>query len=331
MTADYDFSPAVPDGNLFSVAKQWFENGHRIVFAIVIETWGSSPREMGSIMLVRDDQTTEGSVSGGCVEGAVVDAALKIMDSKGSRKLDFGVADSDAWEVGLSCGGEISVWLVSVADGYFSPGLLFDAEDAICKRKRIGLRFELETGKVQMISSPPLKSCFEKMVFTLVKKPRPQLVIVGAVHISQHLAVIAIQLGFDVKVIDPRGIFATGKQFPGIAIYHCWPDEIFGKMVFDQETALVTLTHDPKIDDMALHLGLVKPLFYVACLGSKKTHLERLNRLTAAGFSTDVTSHIFGPAGIDIDAKTPAEIAVSIAAELVSAYRKSQGEANAAK
>ena len=301
---------------LFAVAEDWQGAGHRLVFALVIRTWGSSPRQMGSVMLVRDDRTIAGSVSGGCVEGAVVEAALGMMDSAGSQRLDFGVADADAWDVGLSCGGEISVWLVSVADGYFDASLLRQSVAAMAGRQTLGLRFDLASGQVQMIA-PPTAHVLEDRAFTLVQTPRPQLIITGAVHISQHLAPMAMQLGFHVVVIDPRRIFATVDRFPGIAVHDSWPDEVLAEMVLDQDTALVTLTHDPKIDDAALHWGLAKPLFYIACLGSRKTHAARLDRLAVAGFDDAATSRIHGPAGLDIGAKTPAEIA-SISNHLLS-------------
>ena len=328
MKPDNHAATAIADDALFAVAEDWQAAGHRLVIGVVIRTWGSSPRQMGSVMLVRDDRTIAGSVSGGCVEGAVVEAALGMMDSAGSQRLDFGVADADAWDVGLSCGGEISVWLVSVADGYFDASLLRRSAAAMAGRQTLGLRFDLATGQVRMIT-PPATHVLEDRAFTLLQTPRPQLIITGAVHISQHLAPMAMQLGFHVVVIDPRRIFATVDRFPGIVVHDKWPDEVLAEMVLDQDTALVTLTHDPKIDDAALHWGLAKPLFYIACLGSRKTHAARLDRLAAAGFDDATTSRIHGPAGLDIGAKTPAEIAVSVAAELVSAYRQRHGAVHA--
>ena len=328
MTPDDFAAPALADDAVFAVAEDWQAAGHRLVFCVVIRTWGSSPRQLGSVMLVRDDRTIAGSVSGGCVEGAVVDAALAMMDIAGSQRLDFGVADADAWDVGLSCGGEISVWLVSAADKYFDAVLLRQSAVAVAGRQTLGLQFDFTTGQVQMIT-PPAASILEDVSFTLVLSPRPQLIITGAVHISQHLAPLAVQIGFHVVVIDPRRIFATADRFPGIVVHDRWPDEVFAEMVLDQDTALVTLTHDPKIDDAALHLGLAKPLFYVACLGSRKTHAARLDRLAAAGFDGTATSRICSPAGLSIGAKTPAEIAVSVAAELISAYRQKQGAVHA--
>ena len=324
MTMDHSPLPPVADDQLIIVANEWHRLGHRLVFAFVIQTWGSSPRQVGSIMLIRDDQTISGSVSGGCVEGAVVEAAMTLMDSAGCQRLDFGVADADAWEVGLSCGGKISIWLVAVAASYFSADLLNETASAIAAREPFGLQFDLANGQVQLVP-PPDASVLDGTSFIFLQMPRPRLVIVGAVHISQHLAHLAKQIGFCVSIIDPRGIFATPERFPGVALYNCWPDEMLAEMALDPETAMVTLTHDPKIDDAALKLALSNPLFYVASLGSKKTHAARLERLAAAGFDAAACERIHGPAGLDIGAKTPAEIAVSVAAELVSAYRQRQG------
>jgi xanthine dehydrogenase accessory factor len=325
MTDDNNQISALADDALFGLAAEWQQAGHNLVVAFVIRTWGSSPRQVGSLMLVRDDQMIAGSVSGGCVEGAVVDAALGLIDKPGSQRLDFGVADADAWEVGLSCGGEISIWAVSVAAGYFGADVLHNAAAALAHRNSIELHCDLDAGRVHMAPLQHPQSGVDGARFVFVQTPRPQVIIVGAVHISQHLAPMAVQLGFDVTVIDPRRLFATTGRFPGVAMYDQWPDEVLTKMVVDADTALVTLTHDPKIDDAALHLVLGKPLFYIACLGSKKTHAARLVRLADAGFADDLTARIQGPAGLDIGAKTPAEIAVSVLAEMVSAYRRRLG------
>ena len=328
MTMKHSALPPVADDQLIIVADEWHKLGHRVVFAFVIQTWGSSPRQVGSIMLIRDDKTISGSVSGGCVEGAVVETAMTMMDSAGCQRMDFGVADADAWEVGLSCGGEISIWLVPVAEKYFSADLLHKSASAIAAREPLGLKFDLATGQVQMVP-PPSASVLDGTSFIFLQIPGPQLVIIGAAHISQHLAPLATQIGFRVSIIDPRGIFTTLERFPGIALYNCWPEEILAEMVLDQETAMVTLTHDPKIDDSALKFGLSHPLFYIASLGSKKTHAARLERIAAAGFDSAVCGRIHGPAGLNIGAKTPAEIAVSVAAELVRSYRQRQGVVHA--
>jgi xanthine dehydrogenase accessory factor len=309
------------DDRLFGIAAAWRAAGHDLALAFVIRTWGSSPRQVGSLMLVRDDAQIAGSVSGGCVEGAVIDAGLEMIKSGGARRLDFGVADATAWEVGLSCGGEISILVMAVADGAFPPALLEAAANALAQRVPVGL-FLPVAGGVACVADPiPATSHLDGEMFCFVQAPRPQIIIVGAVHISQHLAAMATQCGFDVTIIDPRRVFATAERFPGQRLILDWPDDVLADMVLDTETAMVALTHDPKIDDAALHVALRKPLFHIAALGSSRTHRARLVRLVDAGFDPGEAARIKGPAGLDIGAKTPAEIAVSVLAELVAAYR----------
>jgi xanthine dehydrogenase accessory factor len=316
-----DSNMMLADDALLTKAANWHSAGQRLALAFVIHTWGSSPRQVGSLMLIREDSQIAGSVSGGCVEGAVIDAALEIIKTGGSQRLDFGVADATAWEVGLSCGGKISVLVMAVTETGFSPALLADAAKSLAQRLPVGFCLPVNGEPAQHAASLPATSALVDDEFWFVQAPRPQIIIIGAVHISQHLASMATQSGFDVTVIDPRRTFATVERFSGIKLVSDWPDRVLGKMVLDQETALVALTHDPKIDDAALHLVLGKPLFHIACLGSRRTHAARLERLSAAGFDDDVTAKIKGPAGLDIGAKTPAEIAISVLAELVAAFR----------
>ena len=309
------------DDELLQQAASWQEAGHQLAMAFVIRTWGSSPRQVGSLMLVRDDSQIAGSVSGGCVEGAVIDAALAMIESGGSQRLDFGVADATAWEVGLSCGGQISVLVMAVAETGFAPALLADAAKSLTRRKAVGFCLPVTGGGARTAIPMPAASQLVDDEFWFVQAPRPQVIIIGAVHISQHLATMAAQSGFAVTVIDPRRTFATAARFPGINLVFDWPDRVLGEIALDHETALVALTHDPKIDDAALHMVLGKPLFHIACLGSKRTHAARLQRLADAGFDRADMAKIKGPAGLDIGAKTPAEIAISVLAELVAAFR----------
>jgi xanthine dehydrogenase accessory factor len=163
-----------------------------------------------------------------------------------------------------------------------------------------------------------------KKCFVQVHNPAPRLIIVGAVHISQALAPMAAMAGYAVTVVDPRRAFATEDRFPGVALSGAWPDEAMEKLAPDMRTAVVTLTHDPKLDDPALTAALRSPAFYIGALGSKKTHAARLGRLTGAGFTETDLGRIHGPAGFDIGAKSPAEIAVSVLAQLTAARRNRQ-------
>ena len=311
----------VADDELFALAANWHANGHDLALALVISTWGSSPRQIGSLMLVRGDMQIAGSVSGGCVEAAVIDSAQELIKNGGSQRLDFGVADAAAWEVGLSCGGKISVLVMAVSKAGFPPHLLTSGAESLLGRQTVCFCLPVNGGQVQKLQKVFEASKLEGDEFLFVQAPLPQLIIIGAVHISQHLAAMSVQTGFDVMVIDPRRTFATAERFPGIRLVFDWPDIALADISLDCETALVALTHDPKIDDAALHKVLGKPLFHIACLGSRRTHAARLNRLSDAGFDAEETAKIKGPAGLDIGAKTPAEIAVSVLGELVAAYR----------
>ena len=157
--------------------------------------------------------------------------------------------------------------------------------------------------------------------FLNVFNPPLRLILVGAVHIAQPLARMAGDLGYDVAVIDPREAFASEERFPGVYLVRSWPDEAMAALAPDARTAVVTLTHDPKLDDPALQVALKAPCFYIGSLGSKKTHAARLERLTVAGFDEAALSRIHGPVGLAIGARSPAEIAVSILAEMTARLR----------
>ena len=295
-------------------------------------------------MLVRDDLHLEGSVSGGCVEGEVIRLSQEAMESGLPCLKEFGVADETAWQVGLSCGGRISVLILPVADTGIPLSVLRQAVRAENTRQSLDIEFMLadiqaDISKVTVRATLPDTSMHfvhasnleqEKGLFTLRLRPKNQLVIIGAGHISQVLSQLALNMELDTIIIDPRGVFLTEERFPDVTIKQGWPQDVLPELSIDAQTAIVTLTHDPKLDDAALHLGLAKPLFYVACLGSRKTHAARLQRLAAAGFDAAITGRIHGPAGLDIGAKTPAEIAVSVLAELIANYHQRQGIAHAA-
>jgi xanthine dehydrogenase accessory factor len=307
--------------HILVTAAAWQDAGHALALAVVVRTWGSSPRQSGSLMAIRDDGQIAGSVSGGCVESAVIDSGLRLIAEGGAEKLDFGVADETAWRVGLSCGGQISVWVFP--HSAMTEGLLETVSGRIKARQTAAMVCDLKQSTISLARGKGDANSLDKneTAFRLEVRAKPRVLIIGAVHISQHLAPMAIETGFDVTVIDPRTTFANEERFPGITLVSDWPQDAMAEMVLDAETALVTLTHDPKIDDEALKLVLPEPVFHIACLGSRRTHKARLERLGNAGFSDEQLNRIKGPAGLDIGAETPAEIAVSALAELVAAWR----------
>lgn len=294
---------------ILAKADNW--RGDRLALATVVSTWGSAPRPRGSHMLVNEDGRFEGSVSGGCVEGEILAAAAEVIAGAPARLLRFGVADTAAWEVGLPCGGEIAVLIQPVGPDGFDQTLFDAILRARLSGETLAIATDIETG---------VSRASEEGAFVNHYQPPRRLLIVGAVQIAQSLAGLARQIGIRTVVIDPRGRFLTEERFPGTELDDRWPDEAVAARSPDAATALVTLSHDIKIDDPALIAGLTAPTGYVAALGSRKSHAARLERLAAAGICPADLARVQGPAGLDIGAVGPAEIALSIAAAMVSAF-----------
>ncbi len=297
--------------SVLSAFRAW--QGAPMALATVISTWGSAPRPRGSHMLIHADGRMEGSVSGGCVEGDVLALAADVIASGRSERRRYGVADGDAWEVGLPCGGTIEILVQPVGDGGF-PTALFDMIDAARGEGRgVTILTDLETGQSGL--DPTRKDALFDNHYAA---PR-QLLIVGAVQIAQSLMKIAQALGIRTTIIDPRGRFLTEERFPGATLDDRWPDEAVAASRPGPSTAVITLSHDPKIDDPALVAALAAPTGYVAALGSRRSHAARLERLAAQGVPAGDLERIDGPAGIDIGAIGAAEIALSVAAGMIKA------------
>ncbi len=296
-----------------AAAAGWVRAGHRVAIATVIETWGSAPRRIGSHLAIRDDGLFEGSVSGGCVEGDVITEAQALLDSGGGVvRRDYGVADATAWEVGLACGGKISVLVQRVADDGFALALIDRLVAAATAGDAVTLVTDLATGTTQVGPGEG---------FARGYPPPRRIAIIGAVHIAQALVPLALALGITPTVIDPRGLFAANARFAGLELDRRWPDEALAEWRPNAASAVVALTHDPKLDDVALAAALRTPAFYIAALGSRKNHAGRLERLAALGFDTATLARARGPAGLAIGAADPVEIALSIAAEMTAAWR----------
>ena len=303
------------DIDVINTAHIWDKEKRDFSLALVVKTWGSSPRQVGSMMLIRDDGHIVGSVSGGCVEGSVIFSAKKILAECSAEILDFGVPDQDAWSVGLSCGGKISVFVCPRKK--IQAGLFEKLNSANVNREIFQIECDFRLGEI--FESKSLNLNDDCLSLKLI--PKPRLFIVGAVHITQYLIPMAKEAGFELVLIDPRSHFATNERFPNIEIMNDWPDDALKKFRLNENDCLITLTHDPKIDDPALLIALNSPLFSISCLGSKKTHASRKARLQKQGISEEQLRRINGPAGLDINAKNPAEIAVSILAELIKDWR----------
>ena len=330
---------------IISAIDQWLADGRTpIALATVIQTWGSAPRRAGAKMAVNTAGEMAGSVSGGCVEGAVVEAAQQTLANGRPQLLHFGVADETAWEVGLACGGTIDVFVEPLDETAYTfqrqlitqnksgavVTIIRGPEKWLGKKLLVGadgrpqnsLSPELDAlaaPQAQNLAAPqPIQLTNEIEAFVDAVRPSPTLIMVGGVHIAIPLATYAKTLSYTTIIVDPRRAFASAARFPHAdKLIAAWPQKAFAEIELTGDTAVALLTHDPKIDDPALEAVLNSPAFYVGALGSKKTHAKRCQRLHAKGFSHQQIARIHAPIGLNIHAAAPAEIALAIMAEIV--------------
>jgi len=330
------------------------DNNESIALATVIQTWGSSPRRAGAKMAITPDGRITGSVSGGCVEGAVFETGVEVLKSSTPQLLHFGVADETAWEVGLACGGSIDIFVKPLDTNFFQAlrSILIDESPAVIVTvvrgpneifgREMVLREDGDvTGTISNeLDEPVLELARETLsngtsqrvmlsdsieVFLEVILPPPTLIAVGGVHITIALVSLAKTLGYRTVVIDPRSAFGSVERFPHVdQLIQLWPDEAFQQVKPTRSTAIAMLTHDPKLDDPALKIALPSPAFYVGALGSKTTQAKRRQRLLDEGLSVAQLNRLHGPIGLEIGAGTPEEIAMSIMAEIVAARNNAE-------
>ena len=329
-----------------------------IALATVIQTWGSSPRRAGAKMALTPDGKITGSVSGGCVEGAVFEEGVEALKKNRPKLLHFGVADETAWEVGLACGGSIDIFvkpldtelfksLHSVLTEEQSAALVtvVKGPDEILGREMLVPENGSVTGTLRKdLNEQALNLAKETLaggesrratlnedieVFMEVILPPPTLIAVGGVHITIALMALAKTLGYRTVVVDPRTAFGNETRFPNVdQLIPLWPQEAFQKIPITRSTAIAMLTHDPKLDDPALKIALPSAAFYVGALGSKTTQAKRRQRLLDEGLSEEQLNRLHGPIGLEIGAGTPEEIAMSIMAEIVAARNNAEKMAN---
>jgi xanthine dehydrogenase accessory factor len=335
--------------------RTWLARDERVALTTVISTWGSAPRGVGAKMAVSSSGAISGSVSGGCVESAVVDASLQVLASGTPQLLRFGVSDDAAWEVGLACGGSIELVIKELDPGLFQwVDEHIDGDDSFAIITRIagppdemgtsfvvdegGIRFVEGSAEVPQAGSGLILDTIrsgdsqrrkvqqengsESEYFVDVISPPPTLIMVGGVHISVTLARLAKTIGFRTVIIEPRRVFADQERFPFVdLLIQAWPEEAFKKIPLSSTTAVAVLTHDPKIDDQAMKIALPSEAFYVGGLGSKKTQALRRERLIESGLSPGDLDRLHGPIGLALGARTAEEIALSILAEIVGVQR----------
>jgi len=335
--------------DILSDLDKWRGENKSIALATVVQTWGSSPRRAGAKMALTPDGGITGSVSGGCVEGAVFEAGVDVLKSNRPQLLHFGVADETAWEVGLACGGSIDIFVKPLDTEFFNAvrsALAAERPAAVLTVVRgpdelLGREILLKedgyiTGALSAdLDTPALNLAREALangvsrramlnedveVFVEVSLPPPTLIAVGGVHITVALMALAKTLGYRTVVVDPRSAFGNEVRFPNVdQLIQAWPQEAFQQIPLTRGTAVAMLTHDPKLDDPALKIALPSPAFYVGALGSKNTQSKRRQRLLEDGLTEAQLNRLHGPIGLEIGAGTPEEIAMSIMAEIVAA------------
>ena len=341
---------------ILASVERWRAAGTPVAIATVVKVWGSAPRPLGAKMAISGEGALAGSVSGGCVEGAVAEEAQAVLTSGIAKLISFGVSDEEAWAVGLSCGGRIDIYveplaasagnlecferlatrlrderlvaqatllsLRSAAQGNPGARLLLSPTGRLAGGLGSELLDRAATAKAHELFASFRAERFavgEAELFIEVLPPRPKLVIVGAVHTAMALVTFAKALGFSTVVVDPRTAFATAERFAHAdRLLSEWPAEAFAKLDLNEATYIALLSHDLKIDLPALRLALASPARYIGALGSKKTHAKRVAALAEEGFTDQQIGRIHAPIGIHLGGRKPAEIAVSIIAEIVA-------------
>ncbi len=295
----------------------WLEEGHRVILATIVETWGSSPRPAGAMLAVRGDGLVAGSVSGGCVED---DLILRIRNK--SLAIDkpeiasYGISKDEATRYGLPCGGKLELVLEPIADKRSLAQLL----ERVDRHELTARTLDMQTGQVTLKAASRKDSIlsFDRKRLTTVHGPRWRMLIIGAGQLSQYLAQMAQALDYSITVCDPREEYAETWNVEGTVLDRGMPDDLVLAMNLDSHSAVVAVTHDPKLDDLALMEALKSPAFYVGALGSRLNSQKRHERLLTFDLSEAELSRLHGPIGLNIGSKTPPEIAVSILAEMTA-------------
>jgi xanthine dehydrogenase accessory factor len=296
--------------------NEWTSSGEDIALATVVDTWGSSPRPIGSKMLVTRSGKMAGSVSNGCIEGAVFEEAQKVLKSGEPKLAAFGVSDDVAFEVGLACGGHIEVYVQPL------QGVHKQLIEMLNHNEPATLRTNMASGETELIQGAASSTELAKRDGDLFVEPfrRPaHLVIIGAIHIAIPLHRLAKLMGYRVTVIDARKKFATKDRFPEAdELIVAWPDEAMKKVKIDNSTFVVVLTHDPKFDLPALRSVLKEDAGYIGAIGSRKTNQNRFDALRAEGFTEEQLARVHGPIGLDLGGRGAEETALGILAEITA-------------
>ena len=324
------------DLRVLADALQWRRAGHAVTLVTVVETWGSAPRPPGALLAVRDDGVVSGSVSGGCVEDDLIAQTQAARQGPGgapSRAMDrpsmlaYGVSKEEAARFGLPCGGTLRLVREPLLDTSWIESLL----ERTARHELVARHLTLASGEVRLLPAVRGQAMhFDGSVLCCVFGPTWRLLLIGAGQLSQAVAQLALMLDFEVLVCDPRDEYAATLRLEGVTRLPGMPDDVVRALVPDAHTAIVALTHDPKLDDMALIEALQSNAFYVGALGSRRNQQTRKQRLAEHfDLSPDQLARLHGPVGLALGGKTPAEIAVSIIAEMVQLKNRVTASADA--
>jgi xanthine dehydrogenase accessory factor len=303
------------DLQVLSQARDWFAQGHKVWLVTVLETWGSAPRPPGALLCLRDDGLVAGSVSGGCVEDDLIDRLRHGERVATPSLIAYGVTKEEAARFGLPCGGNLRL----VQEPLQSVAWIDEVLARTARHELVARRMTLATGEVIVeAASRGDVFAFDGLQLTALFGPRWRLLIIGAGQLSRAVAQMALALDFEVICCDPRDEYNLTWDVPGTTFSKAMPDDLVLELQLDPHSAVVAVTHDPKLDDLVLLEALKSPAFYIGALGSRNNTAARRERLAMFDLSPAEIDRLHGPIGLDIGSKTPAEIAVSIVAEIVA-------------
>ena len=304
------------DLEVLKTCAAWISGGHRCELVTVIKTWGSSPRPVGATLAIRDDGTVVGSVSGGCIEDDLIDhVRTHGIVRERPEIVSYGISADEAHRFGLPCGGTIELAIEPLHAGSGVAELLARLE----RHELIERRLDLRTGAVSLhAAAPGATLVLDDDLLTTQHGPRWRLLIIGASQLSRFVAQIATAMDYHVIVCDPREDYRGGWNVAGVPLLHAMPDDLVLELQLDSRSAVLALTHDPKLDDLALMEALKSPAFYVGAIGSRANNAKRRDRLLQFDVTPEQLARLHGPVGLYIGSKTPAEIAISILAELTA-------------
>ncbi|HWD23157.1 MAG TPA: XdhC family protein [Burkholderiales bacterium] len=304
------------DIEVLRTAQAWRTSGQRVALGTIVKTWGSAPRPVGAMVAIRGDGQVVGSVSGGCVEDDLIEKIrTRSIAAQKPELVTYGVTNEEATRWGLPCGGTLQLVMEPLGEASGVAELLERIGDQQLVRRRLDMdsgRATLEAGRWQDVLE------FDGRVLTTVHGPRWRLVLIGAGQLTRYLAEMARMLDYHVTVVDPREEYAAAWNLAAVPLDRGMPDDVVRELNLDGHSAVVALTHDPKLDDLALMEALKSAAFYVGAIGSKKNNDARRKRLREFDLSEGEIARLRGPVGLYIGSKTPPEIAVAIIAEMTA-------------